>query len=177
MNDAGPQAHERERLTRWVCDHGRPVLGYLMALVRDRDLADDLVQEVFCRAWEARRRYREAGRERAYLLRIADRLACDWARRPRREMTVDGEDWQQIEPAQAGAPPWQQLESAEERQELQRALDTLSEPQRRTLLLRYYGQMEFSEIANLMDCPLNTVLSHARRGLLALKRLLVEKIV
>jgi DNA-directed RNA polymerase specialized sigma24 family protein len=53
-------------------------------------------------------------------------------------------------------------------------MQTLSEPQRRTLLLRYYGQLEFHEIGTLLEMPLNTVLSHARRGLAALRRSLVE---
>ena len=52
------------------------------------------------------------------------------------------------------------------------ALDQLSVPQRRVLLLRYYGDMSFEEIAATLECPLNTALSHCRRGLLALRRLL-----
>ena len=55
------------------------------------------------------------------------------------------------------------------------ALEALSEPQRRTLLLRYYGNLEFNEIAEQLGSPLNTVLSHNRRGLLALRQLLAEK--
>jgi RNA polymerase sigma-70 factor, ECF subfamily len=54
-------------------------------------------------------------------------------------------------------------------------LDRLSPPQRRVLLLRYYGQFTFAEIAEMIDCPLNTTLSHCRRGLEALRALLVEK--
>ena len=64
---------------------------------------------------------------------------------------------------------------AEENEQLAAALDQLSPPQRRVLLLRYYGQFSFAEIAEMIDCPLNTTLSHCRRGLEALRALLVEK--
>src|SRR4029079_38044 len=76
--------HDAERLTRWVREHQRPVWGFLLGMTRDRHLADDLLQETFCRAWQARSRYREVGQERAYLLRIADRLARDRLRSARR---------------------------------------------------------------------------------------------
>jgi len=147
----------------------------LQALVRDRDVAEDLLQEVFCRAWQARDRYSDAGKERSYLLRIADRLVCDRARRPRREQVVGVAEWQRIEPADCEGPPWEGLAWAETCRQLTAALDALSEPQRRTLLLRFYGNLEFSEIAATLDCPLNTVLSHHRRGLLALRQMLQEK--
>jgi len=164
-----------ERLTQWISDHARAVHGYLLALVRDAHAADDLTQEVFCRAWEARERYADMGKPRAYLLRIADRLACDRARRGGRERPVGDDRWHAIEPESVDGPPLETLLAAENRRQLADALAVLSEVQCRTLLLRYYGELEFSEIARVMDCPTNTVLSHARRGLEALRRQMVEK--
>ena len=64
---------------------------------------------------------------------------------------------------------------AEKNEQLAAALDQLSPPQRRVLLLRYYGHFSFAEIAEMIDCPLNTTLSHCRRGLEALRAMLVEK--
>lgn len=176
MQDGSREARERERLSRWVHDHGRAVYGFLLAMLRDRCLADDLVQEVFYRAWRARRRYVESGSARGYLLRIADRLARDRLRRAHRELAVDDECWQRIEPADGDVEPWEALARLESRRQLAAALAALSAAQRRTLLLRYYGNLEFSQIARIMGCPLNTALSHAHRGLAVLRRLLVEKI-
>lgn len=175
MSDSDRTNDEREQLTLWVRQHGGAVLGYLSGVVRNRALAEDLQQEVFCRAWQARGRYRDAGCERAYLLRIADRLACDHLRRRRRETPLDGEPPEVAERAGRESPPWLRLDQAETRQLLACALDALSEPQRRTLLLRYYGNLEFQQIAELLGAPLNTVLSHNRRGLTALRQLLAEK--
>lgn len=164
-----------ERLNQWVLDHARAVRGYLAAMVRDQHAADDLLQEVFCRAWQARDRYAEQGKPRAYLLRIADRLVRDRARVLGRERPMGEEQWEQLEPAATDAAPLANLLRAENRRQLAEALDTLSDGQRRTLLLRYYSDMDFQEIADIMECPTNTVLSYARRGLMALRRLLVEK--
>ena len=163
-----------ERLTEWVTDHARTVHGYLLALVHDAHAADDLTQEVFCRAWQSRDQYAEQGKPRAYLLRIADRLACDRSRVIGRERLIDHEHWQQVAPATT-EQPLADLLTAESRRQLAAALEVLTEPQRRTLLLRYFGDLDFQEIARIMECPTNTVLSHAQRGLQALRRTLVEK--
>ena len=172
---------DRERLTHWVREYSRAVRGFLGAMLPCADLAEDLTQEVFRRAWQARTGYREQGTPRAYLIRIADRLACDWfrsngARQARREqplvsVATGGDD--------AGDPgshvgPELQLIRAEEQEKLHLCIDRLTEHQRRVLTLRYFGNMEFSEIAATMQIPLNTALSHCRRGLLALRELLAE---
>jgi RNA polymerase sigma-70 factor (ECF subfamily) len=161
-----------------VAAHGQAVLGFLLANVRDRTAADDLLQEVFCRACQSADLYQDQGQERGYLLRIADRLACDWHRRRQRtsrhEVALDSQAWQRLEPAHDDGP-LEELTRRENEQQLAAALELLSEPQRRTLLLRYYGDLDFNDIAATLACPVNTVLSHARRGLLALRRALVEK--
>ena len=168
------RSDQHERFATWTREHGAAVRGYLMAMVRRADVADDLTQEVFCRAWQARDRYREQGNARAYLLRIADRLVCDRRRRAGRERTLDEETWKQIEPAGRGAEPWRAPTEAEAAERLDAALERLSPMQRRVLLLRYYGGLRFAEIAQITGCPLNTTLSHCRRGLMAMRKLLVE---
>jgi len=171
---------DRERMTQWVRDYSRAVRGFLGALLPYADLADDLTQEVFRKAWQARAGYREQGTARAYLIRIADRLACDWfrsnsARQARREQALadDGADCEdEARAIENRSAPELQLIQAEEQQKLRMAIDRLTEHQRRVLMLRYFGDMEFAEIAATMDLPLNTVLSHCRRGLLAMRQLL-----
>jgi RNA polymerase sigma-70 factor, ECF subfamily len=175
MNAAEPQTSDAERFEQWVREHGKAVRGFLRASLRHAELADDLSQEVFCRAWQARHRYREEGHARAYLLRIADRLVCDQGRRGRPAANLDENGWKRHEPAGRGGEPSRAVLLAEEIGQLTAALDRLSPVQRRVLLLRYYGPMSFAEIAQTIDCPLNTTLSHCHRGLEALRKLLVEQ--
>jgi RNA polymerase sigma factor (sigma-70 family) len=77
-----------------------------------------------------------------------------------------------VGPAAPAAAPAESLAAREIREQLSAALGELSEPQRRVLLLRFYGDLTFEEIAEALDCPLGTALSHCRRGLLALRKLL-----
>ncbi len=167
-----PQNKDLQRLTQWVEAHGSRVWGYLWASVRNADLADDLWQEVFRRACQAQETYDEQGYARAYLLKIADRLICDWARNVHREVTVDETTWHRLEPSHREYAPEHRLLHHEMSNQLQAAMKKLSDHQRRALLLRYYGELSFQEIAEQLHCPLNTALSHVRRGLEAMRGLL-----
>jgi RNA polymerase sigma factor (sigma-70 family) len=160
------------RLARWVRDHAAAVRGYLLGLVRRTDVAEDLLQEVFQRAWQARDRYQDQGYERAFLLRIADRLVIDKSRRWHREVNLDQATWDEVEPAAGTDSPQEQLHLIETSQELNAALDQLSLNQRRVLLMRYFSDLTFEQIAEELGCPLGTALSHCRRGLHAMRKLL-----
>jgi RNA polymerase sigma-70 factor (ECF subfamily) len=171
--DARRQAEER--LARWIREHAGAVRGYLLGMVRRPDVADDLVQDVFQRAWQASDRYREEGHERAFLLRIADRLVIDRSRRLGKEINIDEAAWRTLEPPSPAELPLDELASGETNGELVAALNELTAAQRRVLLLRYFGELSFDEIAGTLGCPLGTALSHCRRGLAALRKLLTAK--
>ena len=175
MADRRCNIDDEQRFADWVREHGRAVRGFLLAMVRRPDVADDLSQEVFCRAWQARSRYREQGSARAYLLRIADRLVCDHRRQADPLINLTEEGWKQHEPLDPAAEPSERTLTAEASEQLAAVLERLTPIQRRVLLLRYYGQFGFAEIAEMIDCPLGTTLSHCRRGLEALRRQLAEK--
>ncbi|GIW89822.1 MAG: RNA polymerase sigma factor [Pirellulaceae bacterium] len=160
-----------ERISQWVAEHGPAVRAYAWALLRNAHDADDVVQEVFRRCWEQSDRYLEMGRPRAYLIRIADRLVMDQLRREKHLRADD----QAIAHHRASDPdPAQSCAEQEALAAVEQALDKLRPLQRRVLLLRYFGQMSFAEIAEQMNLPLNTVLSHCHRGLKNLRKLLAE---
>jgi len=161
-------------MAEWVREHGSAVRGYLRGILRHGDDADDLAQEVFCRAWQGRERYREEGHARTYLLRIADRLACDRVRRTRPETTLSDEGWRNNEPWSDTEDPSARAVAHEAARRQITALDQLTPIQRRVLLLRYYGQLTFDQIAETLGCPLSTALSHCRRGLEMLRRQFAE---
>lgn len=173
MADEQPQ--NEQRIESWVREHGRAVRGYLWAMTRRTDVADDLWQEVFCRAWQARDRYREQGNARAYLMRIADHLVCDRARRASPSVSLNNDDWRLQEPADKADEPAGALIQTEEARQLTKALDRLSPVQQRVLLLRYYGDFSFADIAETIGCPMNTALSHCHRGLETLRKILAKE--
>lgn len=162
---------DRERVTRWVNQYGDDLRGYLWSRVRDEDLAEDLLQEVFLRAWRGSDRFVEQGEDRAYLFAIAHRLLRDrWRQRSQRPSHLDASsdvvDEQAIEPRQH----WEQIEQEEL---MLVALDELSEQEQSVLMLRYFGGLGFKEIASTTGNPMNTVLSHAHRGLGKLRQMLL----
>ena len=124
-----------------------------------------------------RARYREEGNERAYLLRIADRLVVDRSRRVGREVNLDEAAWYEVEPAERSELPLEHLERTESSDELTAALEQLTRLQKRVLLLRHFGEMSFEEIAETVGCPLGTALSHCRRGLLTLRKLMAVQLI
>jgi RNA polymerase sigma-70 factor, ECF subfamily len=176
MTSPSRNDQDHERFAAWSREHLQAVWGYLLAMARHTDVADDLTQEVFCKAWQNRDRYREEGNARAYLLRIADRLLIDRGRKAGREINLDADGWNQIEPASPADAAPQSLAGAEAARQLSAALQQLSPLQCRVILLRYFGQMRFGEIAETVGCPLNTALSHCRRGLAVLREILVEEV-
>jgi RNA polymerase sigma-70 factor (ECF subfamily) len=166
---------DADQLTRWVAEHSSAIFGYLWVTLRDRAAAEDLTQQVFVRAWSARSSYVERGQARAYLLQIAQRLCVDHGRRQRREGPRINVDWGDVDrPAPAGQAA-DFIEREENVHQLREALELLNPAQRRVLLLRYFGEMSFEQIAATTQAPLGTVLSHCHRGLTALRRILVER--
>ena len=117
------------------------------------------------------------GRGDAFLLRIADRLVIDRSRRLGVEINIDETTWRTVEPPSPAELPLDEIASRETNEELAAALNELTLPQRRVLLLRYFGELSFEEIAATLDCPLGTALSHCRRGLAALRKLLTTKTI
>jgi len=170
-----PPCPADDRIARWVREHAASVRGYVFGLIRRSDVADDVAQEVFERAWQARERYRDQGQERAFLLRIADRLVIDRGRRTRLEVNVDDATWHEVEPADQKSQPLEEMTRGETTEELLAALHELTSAQTRVLLLRFFGEMTFEQIADTLDCPLGTVLSHCRRGLAALRQRMTAK--
>ena len=171
-----PDPGHEQRFADWLRDHGKAVRGYLLAMVRRDDVADDLCQEVFCRAWQARERYADQGKRGPACLQIANRLACDRSRRKEPQTNLHDETWRTYEPPSDSPEPSQAAMLNEQIALLHAALDRLAPMQQQVLLLRYYGQMDFQEIADTLQAPLNTALSHCRRGLETLRKLLVESV-
>ena len=87
---------------------------------------------------------------------------------------MEGEHWTDGVASEATLEPGAYLEHQETIRQLRVALNSLTWEQRRVLMLRYYGNLKFKEIAETMNCPLNTALSHCRRGLQTLYGLLKE---
>jgi RNA polymerase sigma factor (sigma-70 family) len=103
-----------------------------------------------------------------WIFAIAYRTACKALRRQQVPVEDDGAD----EPAGEAHDPERQRSASETRAALLQALDRLSHEQRNVLVLTYFHDLAYAEIAQIMDCPLDTVKTRAFHGRRRLRALL-----
>lgn len=173
-----------ERAFRTLVErHQERIYGYLMGMVHDADVANDLFQETFVKAVQAMQKqrgsYTAQGRWLHWIMRIARNTALDHLRsrkRARARMVMEDEDGLQLDQIIVdGAPDAsQQLEKSERHTWLYACIDRLPPEQREVVLLRHESELTFREIAELTDCSINTALGRMRYALLNLRRMLQE---
>jgi RNA polymerase sigma factor (sigma-70 family) len=152
----------------------------LLRIQRDRDLAADLLQEVYVSVWKAAGSF-DAGQSQplTWLTQIARNRAIDSLRRaqaqPRLESVHGGDDDEDDSPgldqrlADDAPGPVQLLESAAEARALGQCMQGLTPTQRQSVALAFYDGLSHAEVAAHMREPLGTVKSWVRRALATLK--------
>jgi RNA polymerase sigma-70 factor (ECF subfamily) len=141
------------------------ILGVLVRLLRQRTLAEEVLQETFLQAWMQAGDYRpELGTPRGWLLLIARSRGLDCLRREgsrcRREETVAVR-----EPRVLPAAGTERLETLELQAQVRHGLDLLPAAQRACLELAYDQDLSHPEIARRLDMPLGSVKSRVRLGM------------
>ena len=144
-----------------------PSLGRLEAvarlILRDRELAQDAVQEAYLKAWRDLRSLRDADRFDAWLRRLTVNACLDLARRRRRRpIEVD------IDPILPADAPDLGL-SLGTRDMLERAFMRLDPNQRAVIVLHFYADLPISAVAETLSIPLGTAQSRLGRALVALR--------
>jgi RNA polymerase sigma-70 factor (ECF subfamily) len=125
----------------------------------DRSAAEDLVQETFLTLYEKAPGYRPRGQFVAYLFRVLTHKAISLKRRASPGEFLDGDH------AAPTAEAWQALDTAQQKARVQRALNRLPERQRIAVILRFYEDLSYEEIANALGTSARSV-----EGLLARSR-------
>jgi RNA polymerase sigma-70 factor (ECF subfamily) len=159
--------------------YGPRLYGYFYRATGSHHDAEDLLAELMLRLVRMLTGYDDRGRFEPWLFRIAANMVRDRIRRMRSNppgvsLSVESDSGQTLAeelPGQADAVEAGML-SAEVSAKLSRALDKLDETTRQMILLRYFGDMSFKEIAELFECPLGTALARVHRGLQTLRRLM-----
>jgi RNA polymerase sigma-70 factor (ECF subfamily) len=140
----------------------RRVYAVAARVLRRHDLADDVAQEAFLRAWLALATFDLARPFGPWICRIAANLAVNHVRSPRAR-----EEGLLDEPSSgesAGPDPLEQVLAEEADRALEQALGSLPPEQRAVLTLRVVEDLSYKEIASALDLPLGTVMSRLARG-------------
>ena len=145
------------------------LFGVALRIVRQEDLAEEVLQDCYIRIWNRAGDYREAlAAPMTWMASIVRNRSLDFLRRPNPEVIdVDGE---LIEGAASDAPgPLAALEHSRDGSALARCLAELEAKQRQAILMAFHGGLSHSELAEHLRQPLGTVKTWVRRGLARLK--------
>lgn len=143
--------------------HYASLYRYAVRLSGDPSLAEDLTQEAFCTAQEKLYQLREPERAKPWLFSILRNLYLLNCRRRHQAAFIPLEE---VEPTATPAPPLEQVDAAE----LQQALNELPEEQRTPLILFYFEEFSYRDIAEQMAVPIGTVMSRLARAKAYLRR-------
>ncbi len=156
--------------------HQTRVFSYIYSVVKNRDIADDLFQETFVKAITTIKqgRYAESGKFSAWISRIAHNLIIDYYRQERSENTVSSDDdmtdvFNRRELSDINIEDV--MVSNQIQADVRRIVNTLPENQREVLMMRYYRDMSFKEIAEATNVSINTALGRMRYAIINMRRI------
>jgi len=149
-------------VSRWE----KRIFNYLYRLVKDREDAMDLSQDVFLKAHQNLKKLEDADRFAPWLFRIAHNEAYSLLRKNRPETDledhVEGESW-------GATAIGRRMLPIEVSLAVQSALERLSEEQREAVVLKIYQGFKFEEMADILSCPVSTIKSRLYTALENLK--------
>jgi RNA polymerase sigma-70 factor (ECF subfamily) len=162
---------ERRAYEMLVHRHSDAILNYLIRYMPDRDDAEDMVQEVFIRAFGNLERFDpDRGRFRSWLYRIAANLSLNELKRRERAAVREERAAEDLRPV---SEETRSPERSIEKRLLHGALQTLSDTERQVILLNYYHDLTYREIAETLGIPLGTVKSRMYCAVMRLRKILV----
>jgi len=172
-------AGDRSALGLLYDRYAGPVYALVLRIIADRQVAEDLLQEVFLRVWQRAGTYQPArGRPLTWVLGIAHNLAIDEVRRrQRRPQEMEERDDATVDNLLATMPseepgPAEQAWARLRRAQIGAALEQLPPAQRAIIELAYFEGYTQSQMAERLGEPLGTVKTRLRLGMHKLRELL-----
>jgi len=164
--------------------YGDNVLGYLTRMTGSREQAENLFQETFKRVHEKADTFRGT-RIKSWLFSIATNAAIDGMRRRKRLQVVslnqkldcddeEGQELSAVAVADDSYEPSRKAIMAEQKEQVRQALELLPARQRATLVLAYYQQLSYPEVAQVLGCTVGTVKTQMYRALKSLAQRLPD---
>jgi RNA polymerase sigma-70 factor (ECF subfamily) len=160
-----------------VVRHRDKIYARAFSLLRNEEEALDLTQEAWVKAWQRLKQFQGESSFVTWMTRIVINLCLDQLRKQKRQKTesIDGlnDDFGGVERLMPVTTPnpTERLERDELRQKIDRALNQLSHEHRTVLVLHEFEDLEYKQIAKIMDCSIGTVMSrlfYARRRMASL---------
>ncbi len=156
---------EPEGLAAAYDRYGGVAFSLFVRITRDRNVAEDLLQELFLRVWNRGRHFDETkGALGVWIISIARNMAIDYVRSAQARFTSRLRPIEDIDPLFLSSKA-HDAETAVDRRVIVTALANLNANEKRALELAYFDGLSQTEIARKMEEPLGTVKSWIRSGL------------
>ena len=157
--------------------HHRRVYNFFVHMNSDRDLSEDLAQEVFFRILRYRATYDETRPFAAWMYQIARNLNTEYGQRRKPELQLVGAAGDETSPEEPASSEMAIDEALGKRQEirlLKRALARLPGEKREILVLSRYQELKYEEIAQILGCEVGAVKVRVYRATRALAQIYLE---
>ena len=159
--------------------HKNRVYAYIFHQVKDEDVADDVFQETFVKAIMTIKqgKYTENGKFLAWISRIAHNLIIDYFRQEKAEnlQSCDSCDFDIFNRKELSEETIEDaMVTSQIHSDIRNLVNALPESQREVLMMRYYKDMSFKEIADTTNVSVNTALGRMRYAILNMRRLADE---
>ena len=160
--------------------HQDRIFNYILRIIKNEDIANDIFQETFVKAIQTIRqgRYTENGKFPAWISRIAHNLIIDYYRQEKSEnlQSSDLDDVDILNRKELCEDTIEDIIISEQiREDVRLLIDSLPSLQREVLIMRYYQGLSFKEIAEATNVSINTALGRMRYAIINLRRLAEEK--
>lgn len=159
--------------------HQAKLYSYILKIVKNEEIANDIFQETFIKIITTLKqgKYTENGKFGAWLTRIAHNLIIDFYRQEKSENNVstDDETTNLLNRRDLCEENVEDLMINDQiRADVRKILDALPEPQREVVMMRYYSDMSFKEIADTTGVSINTALGRMRYAIMNMRRIAEE---
>jgi RNA polymerase sigma-70 factor (ECF subfamily) len=166
-------------LEKLIYRHKRKVFAYIMMVVKDDQVADDIFQDTFIKVINTFRSgsYKEEGKFIQWVMRIAHNLIIDHFRRAKRLPLVNNsnDDYDIFDMVRITDPSIEeQIIMDQIHEDVRSLIEFLPAEQKEVLMMRHYDNMSFKEIADATDVSINTALGRMRYALINLRKIVKE---
>ena len=170
---------DRGAISQLIDRHSNRVRDYIRMMVKDHDLADDILQETFIKAVQVidDGRYADTGKFLSWMLRIAHNKVIDYFRSQKSAKTVNESEsgYNVLGTLRfADSSVEDRLISEQIALDVRRLVDHLPQEQREVVMLRYYSGLSFQEIAEQTKVSINTALGRMRYALINLRKMIKD---
>ncbi len=159
--------------------HQNKVFSYILSLVRDRQLADDIFQDTFLKIIRTIKAgaYKEEGKFIQFAMRIAHNLIIDHFRKSKRLPMADAvnKEYDLIDNAKiTDLSIEDKIVNEQVYDDIRKMIDFLPDEQREVLNMRMYADMSFKDIAEATNVSINTALGRMRYAIINLRKMAKE---